>query len=54
MLTEQELNALVTLLQRAPMTPAETLWANSLLERLRAQIEAAQQPPPAKGLPHDG
>ncbi len=36
-MTEQELQALISILQRAPMTPAEALWINELLRRLRQE-----------------
>jgi hypothetical protein len=39
MMTEQEAQALIQLLQRTPMTTAETLWISDLLDRLR------QRPP---------
>lgn len=35
--TEQEFQALLTILSRAPATPAEVLWLNELLARLRPQ-----------------
>jgi hypothetical protein len=38
-MTEQEAQALIQLLQRTPMTTAETLWVSALLDRLR------QRPP---------
>ena len=36
-MTETELQALISLLSRTPMTPAETVWVNDLLRRLRPQ-----------------
>jgi hypothetical protein len=36
-MTEQEFQALLSLLNRAPITPAEALWLNELLTRLRPQ-----------------
>ena len=39
-MTQEQLNALVALLQRAPMTPAEALWAQGLLEQLQQQVAA--------------
>lgn len=36
-MTEQEFQALLTLLNRAPLTPAEALWLNELLRKLRPQ-----------------
>lgn len=36
-MTEQELNALMSLLARTPLTPAEALWLNDLMARLRPQ-----------------
>ena len=38
MITQEELNALVQLLQRTPMTQAEFLWVQALTERLRAEL----------------
>ena len=38
MITQEELNALVQLLQRTPMTQAEFLWCQALTERLRAEL----------------
>lgn len=37
-MTEQEINALTQLLQRLPMTLAEAMWVNALLERLRLEL----------------
>lgn len=34
-MTEQEFNALVTILSRAPMTPAEIVWINELLAKIK-------------------
>jgi len=34
MLTPEELTALVSLLNRTPMTPGERLWAQSIIVRL--------------------
>lgn len=39
-MTEQELQALVDILKRAPVSPAEALWLNELLSRLRPQPKA--------------
>lgn len=36
-MTEQEFQALIMILNRAPVSPAEALWLNALLERLRPQ-----------------
>lgn len=36
-MAEQEYQALITILSRAPMTPAEALWLNGFLARLRPQ-----------------
>lgn len=41
MITQQELNALIAILARAPLTPAEALWLQTLLDRL-AQVAQAQ------------
>ena len=38
-MTEQEHTALIAILNRAPMTPAEVLWLNELLARLRPQTK---------------
>lgn len=52
-MNEQEINALVQLLNRAPMTQAELLWLTELLGRLRAQLPKppaqAPQPPAEAG-----
>ena len=40
-MTQQELNALVEILNRCPMTQAERIWLAGLVERLAA--EAAQK-----------
>ena len=42
MMTEQELSALVALLNRAPMTAAEGLWLQALVARIAAQIKQEQ------------
>lgn len=39
-MTEQEFQALVSILARAPLTPVEALWVNALLARLEAEIKA--------------
>lgn len=44
MITAQELQALVELLNRSPMTAAERLWCQALIERL-AKPEAAEDVP---------
>lgn len=36
-MTEAEVQALIVLLNRTPMTPAEQLWAQALIERLLAE-----------------
>ena len=41
-MTEQEYNALILILNRAPMTPAEALWLNTLLARLRPQPQTPE------------
>jgi hypothetical protein len=43
MLTEQELMALVQLLNRTPMSQAELMWVQTLFNRLRAAIAAQRQ-----------
>ena len=43
MMTEHEFQALLTLLNRAPLSPAEALWLNALLDRLRPQPAAAEK-----------
>jgi hypothetical protein len=42
-MTEQEAQALIQLLQRIPMTTAETLWVSTLLDRLRQRPEAERR-----------
>ena len=42
MLTQDEFNALVQLLQRAPMTRSEALWLAELLLRLRPPAAVGQ------------
>ena len=39
-MTEQEFQALLSILNRAPLSPAEALWLNELLARLRPQPKA--------------
>ena len=39
-MTEQEFQALLSILNRAPLSPAEALWLNDLLARIRPQPEA--------------
>lgn len=39
-MNEQEFQALIMILNRAPVTPAEALWLNELLARLRPQAKA--------------
>lgn len=41
-MTEQEIQALVELLNRAPMTQAERLWLQALIQRELAQAQKAQ------------
>ena len=43
MLTQLELNALAQLLQRTPMTQAEFLWCQALVQKLQAQIEPPEE-----------
>lgn len=45
-MTDQELQALVILLQRIPMTLAEQLWLQDFIQELAAEIKAKQQPEP--------
>lgn len=40
MITEHELNALVDLLNRVPMSRIEALWVQMLVARLAAEIKA--------------
>ena len=44
MMNEQEFNALVSILARAPMTPGEILWVNALLDRIKPKPERNEQP----------
>lgn len=54
MMTQEELNALVVILNRTPMTPGEALWVQALIERLRVkQPPAPQVAPPAMREKHD-
>lgn len=39
-MSEQEFQALVQILIRAPVSQAEALWLNALLARLAAEIKA--------------
>lgn len=39
-MSETELQALIDLLRRVPMTPAEQLWTQALIMRLAAEIKA--------------
>ena len=41
-MTQDELDALVTILQRAPMTPAEALWVQGIITAEAKRIEAAK------------
>ena len=41
-MTEQELQALLVILNRAPMTPPEMLWIQALVARIAAQIKQEQ------------
>lgn len=47
-MSQQELSALVELLNRCPMTAAERQWAQSLITRLAAESEAAEPLPEAQ------
>lgn len=38
-MTEQEFQALLTIISRAPLSQAEALWLNALLARLAAEIK---------------
>lgn len=38
-MNEREYQALLSILARTPVSPAEALWLDSLLERLRPQPE---------------
>lgn len=40
MLNEQELTALVSILNRAPMSPAEQLWLQALIAHIAEAIKA--------------
>ena len=46
-MNEQEFQALLIILNRAPATPAEALWLNELLARLRPQPKT---PPSTQGI----
>ncbi len=48
-MTQEEIVALVAILNRAPMSPAEGLWLQSLIERLKAAAMQKRdgQPGPA-------
>lgn len=39
-MTEQEFQALLSILARAPLSPAEALWLNELIARLKPQPKA--------------
>ena len=41
-MTQDELDALVTILQRAPMTPAEALWVQGIITAEAQRIRAAK------------
>jgi hypothetical protein len=51
-MTAAELRALFALLERAPMSPAEALFAEGLFNRLVAQLEQPQDEAQAES--HDG
>ena len=42
-MTQEELLALVELLNRVPMTRAEAQWVSALLARLKEAVEAVKQ-----------
>lgn len=42
-MTQAELNALVQLLQRIPVSQAEAIWLQGLMARLQAEIQAKEQ-----------
>lgn len=42
-MTEQEAQALVQILSRVPLTQAESLWLNALIERLVIKKEDAPE-----------
>lgn len=43
MLSEQEFNALISVVQRAPMLPAEILAIQAIIEKIKPQpVEAAK------------
>lgn len=41
--SEKEIRALAMLLERLPMSPAELLWSEDLLNRLQAAARCAQE-----------
>ncbi len=43
MMNQEELNALISLLQRTPLTPAESLWASGIISRLQEHITRTQK-----------
>lgn len=45
-MSEQEFQALVNILSRVPVSPAEALWVNALLTRLRPQPQPQLEPEP--------
>lgn len=51
-MTKQELDALVSILGRCPLTPAEALWLQALLDRLNATAQSqavSEKPAEPKG-----
>jgi hypothetical protein len=47
-MTQEEIVALVNILNRAPMSPAEGLWLQALIERLKAvATQRRDEPKPA-------
>lgn len=42
MITEQDIAALMQILQRTPMSQAEILWCNWLAEKLRVCVQMAE------------
>ena len=41
-MTREEIQALVMILQRTPMTPAEGLWVNGMIARLHKIADAVE------------
>ena len=53
MLTPEELTALVSLLNRTPMTPGERLWAQSIIVRLEQHEQSNTSPVTSANAPDD-